>query len=68
MKKITYAKVGDNYYTKDPIKKLAQVAAQKTAQNLAKSGFSEMTMTFAFIDLKSTRLSLTLISVFGYKK
>src|SRR3990167_5205254 len=42
MKKITYAKVGDNYYTKDPIKKLAQVAAQKTAQNLAKSGFSEI--------------------------
>src|SRR3990172_4331236 len=42
MKKITYAKVGDNYYTKDPIKKLAQVADQKTAQNLAKSGFSEI--------------------------
>jgi len=40
--KITYAKVGDNYYTKDPIKKLAQVAAAKTAVNLKKSGFSEI--------------------------
>src|SRR3989344_7608603 len=40
--KITYAKVGDNYHTKDPIKKLAQVAAAKTAVNLKKSGFSEI--------------------------
>lgn len=30
MKKITYSQVGDNYDTKDPIKKLAQVAARQT--------------------------------------
>lgn len=30
MKKITYGQVGDNYATKDPIKKLAQVAARRT--------------------------------------
>lgn len=29
-KKVTYAQVGDDYYTKDPIKKLAQRAAQET--------------------------------------
>lgn len=40
--KITYAQVGDNYDTKDPIKKLAQVAARQTAANLKKSGFSEI--------------------------
>jgi phosphoribosylformylglycinamidine cyclo-ligase len=34
MKKITYSQVGDNYETKDPIKKLAQTAAKKTAKNL----------------------------------
>ncbi len=42
MKKITYGQVGDNYMTKDPIKKLAQVAAKKTASNLEKRGFSEV--------------------------
>ena len=40
-KKVTYAQVGDNYYTKDPIKKLAQVAARKSSINLKKSGYSE---------------------------
>ena len=29
-KKITYGQVGDNYYTKDPVKKLAQVGARQT--------------------------------------
>ena len=29
-KKITYSQVGDNYDTKDPIKKLAQIAAKET--------------------------------------
>jgi len=41
-KKITYAQVGDNYYTKDPIKKLAQTAARQTAINLKKAGFPEI--------------------------
>lgn len=31
--KISYSDVGDNYNTKDPIKKLAQTAAAKTANN-----------------------------------
>lgn len=43
MKKITYSQVGDNYETKDPIKKLAQVAAAKTVINLKKRGFKEIT-------------------------
>lgn len=44
-KKITYAAVGDNYYTKDPVKKLAQTAARKTAANLKKAGFSEVSQS-----------------------
>lgn len=40
--KITYSKVGDNYETKDPIKKLAQAEAKKTGENLKKNGFSEV--------------------------
>lgn len=42
MKKITYSQVGDNYDTKDPIKKLAQAAAKQTAINLKKHGFLEI--------------------------
>ncbi len=45
MRKITYAIVGDNYDTKDPIKKLAQVAARKTGKNLEKFGFHEIEET-----------------------
>src|SRR3972149_1960471 len=43
MKKITYSQVGDDYGTKDPIKKWAQAAARQTAVNLKKSGFKEIT-------------------------
>lgn len=39
---ITYSQVGDNYDTKDPIKKLAQAAAAKTGINLKKRGFKEI--------------------------
>lgn len=42
---ITYAQVGDNYDTKDPIKKLAQTAAAQTAVNLKKNGFEEVSDT-----------------------
>ncbi|MDO8583505.1 MAG: AIR synthase-related protein [bacterium] len=42
-KSITYSQVGDNYETKDPIKKLAQNAAAKTGINLKKRGFKEIT-------------------------
>ncbi len=41
MKKITYASAGDNYNTKDPIKKLAQKSAKLTSQNLRLHGFYE---------------------------
>lgn len=41
MKKITYGQVGDNYDTKDPIKKLAQLAARQTIIK-EKSGFREI--------------------------
>lgn len=43
--KITYESVGDNYETKDPIKKLFQVAAAKTGKNLLQHGFQEISTT-----------------------
>lgn len=39
---LTYAKVGDNYDTKDPVKKMAQVAAAHTSNNLLQHGFREL--------------------------
>lgn len=42
---ITYSQVGDNYDTKDPIKKLAQTAAKETANNLKQAGFEEVEET-----------------------
>ncbi len=44
-KKISYSQVGDNYNTKDPIKILAQIAAQDTARNLLKNNFIEISDT-----------------------
>jgi phosphoribosylformylglycinamidine cyclo-ligase len=44
-KTITYYDVGDNYDTKDPIKKLAQVSAKSTGKNLQKHGFCEISDT-----------------------
>lgn len=41
-KTITYSQVGDNYETKDPVKKLIQVSARETGKNLKKHGFSEI--------------------------
>ncbi|QQG44456.1 MAG: phosphoribosylformylglycinamidine cyclo-ligase [Candidatus Roizmanbacteria bacterium] len=41
-KKITYSQVGDNYETKDPIKKNTQSAAKATSVNLKKHGFKEI--------------------------
>lgn len=40
--KITYSQVGDNYETKDPVKKLFQNAAKNTGENLKRHGFSEV--------------------------
>ncbi len=45
MTKITYSKVGDNYDTKDPIKKLAQTSALSTGKNLLHHGFKEISDT-----------------------
>lgn len=41
-KSITYSQVGDNYDTKDPVKKLFQSAAKATGKNLIKHGFEEI--------------------------
>jgi len=43
--KITYAQVGDNYDTKDPLKILAQKAAKNTSGNLRRHGFEEISDT-----------------------
>lgn len=43
--KITYEQVGDNYETKDPIKKLVQTAAKSTSVNLVMNGFKEISET-----------------------
>lgn len=42
--KISYRQVGDNYDTKDPIKKMAQLAARQTVI-LNKSGFKELSQS-----------------------
>ncbi len=44
-KNITYSRVGDNYETKDPVKKLAQTAALATGINLQKHGYQEISDT-----------------------
>lgn len=41
-KPVTYSQVGDDYDTKDPIKKLAQNAARETASSLIGHGFMEI--------------------------
>ena len=43
--KITYEQVGDNYETKDPIKKLIQNSARATGRNLKKHLFEEIADT-----------------------
>src|SRR3989344_9369246 len=45
MKKITYTKSGVDYKSLDPAKKLGQEAGIKTAKNLNKSGFREISDT-----------------------
>ncbi len=42
---LTYSQVGDNYETKDPVNKLSQIAAAKTAKNLRDYGFEEVSET-----------------------
>ena len=44
-KKMTYAGVGVDYDAMDPFKRMAQLAARKTAGNIARLGFSEVEMS-----------------------
>ena len=68
MKKITYSKVGDNYDTKDPIKKIAQVAAKKTQVN--EQDFKEITDTrgeSAFVWQQANILMASVVEGLGTK-
>jgi phosphoribosylformylglycinamidine cyclo-ligase len=70
MKKITYAQVGDNYGTKDPIKKLALTSAAKTAKNLRKRGFEEFSPSrgeSAFVWKQGDTYMATMIEGLGTK-
>ena len=69
-KTITYSQVGDNYETKDPIKKLAQNAARKTGINLKENGFQEITDSrgeSAFVWRQGSILMASVIEGLGTK-
>ncbi len=68
MKKISYSKVGDNYDTKDPIKKLAQVAARQT--KISEADFKEITDTrgeSAFVWQQGAALMASVVEGLGTK-
>ena len=67
--KISYAQVGDDYYTKDPIKKMAQLYARQT-QIKEKAGFSEITATrgeSAFVWQQGQTLFASVVEGLGTK-
>lgn len=67
--KITYAQVGDDYYTKDPIKKLAQAAARQTVIKDT-SGFVEIPETrgeSAFVWQQGPTLFASVVEGLGTK-
>ncbi len=69
MKKITYGQVGDNYDTKDPIKKLAQAAARQTIIK-NDSTFKEITDTrgeSAFVWQQGNILMASVVEGLGTK-
>lgn len=69
-KPLTYSDVGDNYDTKDPIKKLAQISAAKTAVNLKKRGFEEISESrgeSAFVWKQGNILMASMIEGLGTK-
>lgn len=69
-KSITYSQVGDNYDTKDPIKKLAQTAAKKTSVNLKRHDFEEISDTrgeSAFVWKQGNILMASVIEGLGTK-
>lgn len=70
MKTITYSQVGDNYDTKDPVKKLAQSAASKTAKSLTTHDFKEVSDTrgeSAFVWQQGNILMASVIEGLGTK-
>lgn len=70
MKKITYSQVGDNYETKDPVKKIIQTSAKKTRINLKKNGFEEISGTrgeSAFVWRQGITLMASVIEGLGTK-
>jgi len=69
-KPITYSQVGDNYDTKDPIKRLAQIAARKTCKNLIQHGFTEISDTrgeSAFVWRQGRTLMAAVVEGLGTK-
>lgn len=67
-KKITYGQVGDNYYTKDPVKKLAQVGARSTI--IKEKDFEEVTDTrgeSAFVWQQGPTLMASVVEGLGTK-
>lgn len=69
-KSITYSQVGDNYDTKDPIKKLAQDAARSTGKNLKQHGFEEISETrgeSAYVWKQGNTLMATMVEGLGTK-
>jgi len=69
MKKITYSQVGDNYDTKDPVKKLAQAAARQTVIK-NELGFQEVTDTrgeSAFVWRQGPTLLASVVEGLGTK-
>src|SRR5581483_5969416 len=69
-KSITYSQVGDNYATKDPIKKLAQTSALQTGKNLKRRGFEEVTDTrgeSAYVWKQGNTYMATMIEGLGTK-
>lgn len=68
--KITYSQVGDNYETKDPVKKLFQTAARKTSVHLKDAGFPEVSDTrgeSAFVWQQGKYLMASVIEGLGTK-
>jgi len=69
-RKITYSQVGDNYGTKDPVKKSAQTAAKATGVHLKKYGFGEVSDTrgeSAYVWEQESVLMATVIEGLGTK-
>jgi phosphoribosylformylglycinamidine cyclo-ligase len=69
-KSLNYAVVGDNYATKDPVKKMAEKAAGQTAANLNLHGFHEMSDSrgeSAYVWSQGTTLMASVIEGLGTK-